>query len=207
MIKKIYITRHGQTDYNLRGVVQGSGIDADLNEFGQQQAKAFYEAYKDHPFDKLYVSGLKRTAQSMAHFIDAGLPYEVIPELNEISWGNREGQAFNAEVDQYYFDMINKWRQGKTDFAIDGGECPRDVALRLQEGMKRIMSKSSEKEVLICMHGRSMRILLTVLLNYPLSAMDLFEHKNLCLYELAYTGSMFQLVRYNDTEHLIHLSD
>ena len=65
MIKKIYLTRHGQTDYNLKGVVQGSGIDADLNATGRAQANAFYQAYKDHPFDKLYVSGLKRTFQSM----------------------------------------------------------------------------------------------------------------------------------------------
>lgn len=207
MIKKIYITRHGQTDYNRRGVVQGSGIDADLNEFGQQQAKAFYEAYKGHPFEKLYVSGLKRTAQSMAHFIEAGLPYEKLEELNEISWGNREGQAFYAAVDQYYLEMISKWQKGHTDFAIDGGECPQDVAVRLKQGMKKIISNTDEKEVLICMHGRSMRILLTILLNYPLSAMDMFDHKNLCLYELAYTGSMFQLVRYNEVSHLSHLND
>ncbi|MCY7358013.1 MAG: histidine phosphatase family protein, partial [Rudanella sp.] len=32
--KRIYIIRHGETDYNRRGVVQGSGVDADLNEMG-----------------------------------------------------------------------------------------------------------------------------------------------------------------------------
>ncbi|NDE62419.1 MAG: histidine phosphatase family protein, partial [Cyclobacteriaceae bacterium] len=40
--KKIYLVRHGQTDYNLQGVVQGSGIDAPINATGRAQAEAFF---------------------------------------------------------------------------------------------------------------------------------------------------------------------
>jgi bisphosphoglycerate-dependent phosphoglycerate mutase len=40
-IKDIYLIRHGETDYNRLGVVQGSGIDADLNDLGRRQAQAF----------------------------------------------------------------------------------------------------------------------------------------------------------------------
>jgi probable phosphoglycerate mutase len=40
--KTIYLIRHGETDYNRRGVVQGSGVDSDLNEMGQAQATAFF---------------------------------------------------------------------------------------------------------------------------------------------------------------------
>ena len=206
MTKKIYLTRHGETDFNKRGVVQGSGIDADLNALGRKQAEAFYQAYKNHPFDKLYVSGLKRTSQSMAQFIASGMAFEALEELNEISWGNREGQAFNAANDRYYFEMINKWRNGQTDFAIDGGESPEQVAMRLSRGLQKIMAREEEKEVLVCMHGRALRILLTLMLNYPLSAMDLFEHQNLCLYELEYAGSFFKLNRFNATDHLTHLA-
>ncbi|EJF08716.1 histidine phosphatase family protein, partial [Pontibacter sp. BAB1700] len=35
-IKKIYLIRHGQTDFNLQGIVQGSGVDASLNELGRR---------------------------------------------------------------------------------------------------------------------------------------------------------------------------
>ena len=44
--KKIYLIRHGQTDFNLQGIVQGSGVDADLNDTGKAQADFFYEKYK-----------------------------------------------------------------------------------------------------------------------------------------------------------------
>ncbi|MBO6660582.1 MAG: histidine phosphatase family protein [Roseivirga sp.] len=202
MIKKIYLTRHGQTDYNLKGVVQGSGIDADLNATGRAQANAFYQAYKDHPFDKLYVSGLKRTFQSMEGFINDKLPYEALPDLNEISWGKHEGVPVDQEGAAYYAEMIKRWQLGETDIAIEGGESPNEVAARMQRALEYILAQKNESQVLICMHGRAMRMMLSVMLNYPLKSMDSFEHSNLCLYQLAYTGCSFQLEKYNDTSHL-----
>jgi probable phosphoglycerate mutase len=44
--KLIYIIRHGETDFNKLGIVQGSGIDSDLNPRGVQQAANFYAFYK-----------------------------------------------------------------------------------------------------------------------------------------------------------------
>jgi probable phosphoglycerate mutase len=64
------------------------------------------------------------------------------------------------------------------------------------------MKREDEKTILICMHGRAMRILLCQLLNYPLRGMDTFEHKNLCLYQLDFTGSMFAIKKHNDISHL-----
>lgn len=200
--KKIYLTRHGQTDFNKRGVVQGSGIDADLNELGRAQGKAFYDFYQDVPFDKLYVSALKRTHQSMASFIEGGLAYEALPELNEISWGTSEGVPVDAAGDAFYKNMIKRWQAGETQVRIEEGESPDEVAVRLQRGLDYIMSKTDEQTVLICMHGRSMRVLLTLMLNYPLKSMDVFEHRNLGLYELSYTGSMFVVDKFNDGTHL-----
>ena len=200
--KKIFLTRHGQTDYNKKGVVQGSGIDADLNELGRAQGKAFYDYYKDLPFDKMYVSALKRTHQSMKGFIDAGLDYEVLPQLNEISWGVREGIAVDEEGQAYYKNMIRRWQEGETHVGIEGGESPEEVAVRMRKGLEYILSKPEEETVLICMHGRAMRVMLAIMLNYPLKGMDMFEHTNLCLYELRWSGSMFTVDRYNDTTHL-----
>ena len=46
MVKNIYIIRHGQTDFNVRQIVQGRGINSDLNDEGILQAKLFFEAHK-----------------------------------------------------------------------------------------------------------------------------------------------------------------
>jgi probable phosphoglycerate mutase len=204
--KKIYLIRHGQTDFNMAGIVQGSGVDSQLNEFGKSQAIAFFEAHKDIRFDRVYTSALRRTRESVDAFIIGGLPVESLAGLNEINWGNKEGQKVSIKDDQRYFEMLERWRNGETSLRIEGGESPDDVLNRLIPTWDYIMNKSDEKQILVCAHGRVMRVLLCHLLNYPLYSMDLFEHSNLCLYELTYTGKMFRIERFNNTDHLRSLS-
>lgn len=200
--KKVYLVRHGQTDFNLRNIVQGSGVDTDLNELGRNQAALFYEMYKDVPFYKVYTSALKRSQQSVQKFIDLGIPHESLVGLNEISWGTKEGHPVTPEEDAYYHYMLDQWRLGNTHLKIQGGESPEDVVKRMKPDVDYIMSRRDESTILICMHGRAIRILLCHLLHYPLKSMDLFEHQNLGLYVLNYSGSMFTVEKYNDDTHM-----
>ena len=199
--KKIYLVRHGQTDYNLRGIVQGSGVDSSLNDNGLAQAKAFFKAYGHVSFDKLYTSSLKRSIESVKDFINLGIPHQQSAGLNEISWGKKEGQAITPDEDAYYHWMLKQWQDGNTSLRIEGGESPEEVAAR-QKPVIELILKSDAKTILICMHGRAMRILLCQLFNYPLRSMDTFEHANLCLYQLNYTGTMFSSEKHNDISHL-----
>lgn len=203
--KKIYIVRHGQTDFNMRGIVQGSGIDSSLNEQGRSQAKAFFEHFKHVKFDRVYTSALKRTMETVQAFIDLGIPHESMVGLNEISWGSKEGQKITPEEDAYYHWMLRQWQEGNTSQKIEGGESPDDVASRQRPAIERILSRAEDINILVCMHGRAIRILLCQLLNYPLKSMDIFEHENLCLYLLNQTGSMFSVEKYNYTGHLVGL--
>lgn len=200
--KKIYIIRHGETDYNRRGIVQGSGIDADLNSKGYHQAHAFYQAYKDMPFDKVYTSALKRTAQSVQLFLGDGLPHESLSGLNEINWGLKEGLPFTEEENLYYEEITEGWREGKLDRAIAGGESPLDVLEREKEALKHIMGNEGEDCILICMHGRALRIFLCLMLNYDLSQMDDFAHTNLGLYVVSHANDTFTIDLQNDASHL-----
>lgn len=202
--KKIYVVRHGQTDYNLRGIVQGSGVDSSLNDFGRLQTRAFYDAYKHIAFDKVYTSVLARTIESVEHFINDEIPHERLAGLNEISWGRKEGQSITPEEDKYYYHVLNRWQQGETNLPIEGGESPEDVVKRMTPAINHILQQD-EKTVLICMHGRAIRILLCILLKYPLKSMDMFEHENACLYCLNYVDGVFSVERYNDTTHVRHL--
>src|ERR1700709_504727 len=97
ILKTLYIVRHGQTELNKQCIVQGRGRDTDLNDEGRRQAQQFYQAYKDVPFDKIYISELKRTQQSIQPFIDLGLPYEKLAGLDELAWGILEGKPSTPE--------------------------------------------------------------------------------------------------------------
>ncbi len=200
--KRLYIVRHGETDYNKQGMVQGRGIDAPLNELGQRQAEAFFEYYQDQPFDKIYISELQRTQQSIQLFIDKGLPFEKLAGLDEISWGSQEGVRFSKESENLYKSTIARWKAGHLEEAVAGGESPIDVMNRQKKAMDHILGQSGERRVLICMHGRAIRILMAWLLGYDLSYMDEFRHANLGLYKLFYTGKSFQLEAMNETDHL-----
>ena len=200
--KKIYIVRHGQTDFNLQNIVQGSGVDSSLNQRGLAQAKAFFEYYKDVPFDKIYTSTLKRTKETVRGFIELGIPNEALGGLNEISWGTKEGYKITPEEDQYYHYMLKQWQLGNTTLRIEGGESPDEVVKRMKPAVDHILRQTEEQTILVCMHGRAIRILLCILLNYPLKSMDMFEHENLCLYLLHYTGSTFTIELHNDVSHL-----
>ena len=204
-LKKIYLLRHGQTDYNLQGVVQGSGIDAPINATGRAQAEAFFGAYREVQFDQLYHSALIRTRQSIQGFIDLGIPVTSLVELNEISWGNYEGTPMTPEEGEYYRMMLDQWQQGNLDYAIAGGESPNSVAERLHRAIQIILNGPGET-ILVCMHGRAMRIFLSLICETPLKEMDQYEHGNLCLYLLQQEEKGgFKLLKENDQEHLSDL--
>ena len=203
--KIIYIIRHGETDFNSRGIVQGSGIDSDLNENGFTQARAFFKAYQTVSFDKIYTSTLRRTVQSVQEFINLNSPHEQLAGLNEISWGEKEGKVPNYLEDINYLEIIADWGKGKTNVpAAKGGESPDEVVARQAVAFEQIMAETNEKTILVAMHGRAIRILLTYLLELPLSAMDSFSHRNLCLYRLIYDyqTKKFRIDLNNDITHL-----
>jgi len=200
-LKKIYLVRHGETKYNKLGVVQGRGIDAPLNETGIKQAAQFYQACKSVPFEKVYTSLLKRTHQSVEAFIRDGIPHTEHAGLDEISWGKHEGAVASAEGNSYFKNISAEWRKGHTNVEIEGGESPGDVVARQKVIMNEII-EAEEGVILICMHGRAIRILLCYLLDLPLSRMDDFTHSNLGLYVLDYVAGEFKISVENSTEHL-----
>lgn len=202
VIKTLYIVRHGQTDLNKQGIVQGRGMNTDLNAEGRIQAGMFYESYKHVAFDKIYISELKRTQQSIQQFIDAGIPYQKLAGLDELAWGIHEGQASTPDTKAAFLKLMRDWTSGKLDSKFERGESPNEVQARQKEALNIIMSHPEEENVLICMHGRAMRLFLCLLTGKPLTEMETFPHQNLVLYKVTYDGSEFQIAEFNNAIHL-----
>lgn len=202
VIKTLYIVRHGQTDLNKQGIVQGRGMNTDLNDEGRRQADLFFNAYNNIAFDKIYISTLKRTQQSIQGFIDKGIPYEKLEGLDELAWGIHEGQASTPETKAAFLQLMRDWTAGRLDVKFENGESPNEVKARQEIALDHIMSHPEEKTVLICMHGRAMRLLLCLLTNQPLTKMESFPHQNLVLYKVAYDGDKFDIVDFNNSTHL-----
>jgi broad specificity phosphatase PhoE len=131
MRKELYFIRHGETEYNALGMVQGRGIDADLNDIGRKQAEAFYQYYKNLPFDKLYTSTLKRTHQTVKRFIDSGLAWEQLSGLDELAWGELEGKPATEDSRGYGRHYGSYRRTYRID--LHAWACPASIALQADQ--------------------------------------------------------------------------
>ncbi len=182
-------------------MVQGRGINSEINETGRTQAQKFYQAYKDHPFDIVYTSNLKRTQQSVQEFLDMGYPTQALAGFDEISWGDHEGMAYDMERHQAYLDGLAQWTKGNLDHRVGGGETPLEVKARQEKAMKIVLS-GEEENILIATHGRAMRILICWLMGRDLSEAEYYKHSNLCVYQLKYEGGEFEILKEADTSHM-----
>jgi len=201
VVRELFIIRHGETDLNKEGIIQGRGVNAGLNEKGRQQALQFHEAFRDEGFEILFSSSLRRTQETLEPFIREDLEWEQYPELDEIGWGRFEGKRATLDFKQEYYDLLKHWETGVFTARMEGGESPLEVKAR-QEKFIRMWEMRKEKKSLLCMHGRAMRILLAWLINQDLATMDTFPHHNLTLYKLIFEEGKYRIDLYNYTGHL-----
>ncbi|MCB9284476.1 MAG: histidine phosphatase family protein [Lewinellaceae bacterium] len=201
MNKQIFIIRHGETEYNRKGIVQGSGVDSDLNDLGRAQARAFYEHYQDEPFEVVLTSRLRRTHQTVEPFLQRGLPWEQFEEINEISWGELDGSPTTPEILTIYKRVVGEWRKGNLAARHGNGESGEELGARLHRFVDHLRQRPEER-ILICSHGRAIRGMVCLLLGEPLSKMDSFGHNNTGLYQLGLQNGAFHLQLANDTRHL-----
>ncbi|MEL6669383.1 MAG: histidine phosphatase family protein [Bacteroidota bacterium] len=206
MLKQtVYIVRHGQTDYNLRGIVQGSGVDSSLNDTGRAQAAAFYDRYREKPFELVITSKLKRTKESVAGFLQDGLPHIADADINEMHWGTHEGKVGTPESIAEYQRIKDAWATGDIDGRIGGGESAREMGQRLQRFLDSLRQRP-ERLILVCSHGRAMCGLVTLMKGMPINMMNSFRHSNLGLWSAQLEDDVYRFELENDLSHLDKLA-
>lgn len=201
-VTDIYIARHGETEYNRQGKMQGRGIDIPLNRTGRLQARAISEALEDKSLDYIFSSSLMRsveTAEIIAWTLR--MKYRSYPELDEMDFGKFEGKP-SKEIEKDLDKVHQTWKNGGTDFVIEGGESPSMVLDRVMSRMNNILGEHAGSTILFILHGRLIRILLSNWLGYPLSDMHRIEHSNGALYYLKKNENSIKEVYLHKTDHL-----
>lgn len=204
MKKELYLVRHGQTDYNKKGIIQGRGIDSDINARGKRQAQAFFDAFGHVPFDKVYISTLKRTRQTLSPFEERGVLLNPHAGLDEMHWGVHEGKRSTTKLKREYNSILSKWQGGELDFRMPEGESPNDLRVRQMAFIDEVIHPF-EGKMLICSHGRALRSLICNLVGKSLSEMDQFPHANVSLYKLNFESDRFEIDLFNYREHLLNI--
>lgn len=201
-MKKLIIVRHGETDFNVANVVQGRGLNPALNDTGRFQAVRFYKHYQHHPIDFIFTSTLRRTQQTVTWFLAKGIPWQPMHHLDEISWGDLEGKPA-SEVRDRFQKLLDAWNKGDLDQKSSGGESPLELQAKHRRFIEHYRSTPHEN-ILICSHGRAMRILLSTMLETPLEEMDQYKHSNTCVYTLTDDGRKIKMTTANCVDHLVH---
>ena len=176
----------------------GSEVDSDINSTGEKQSLSFFNFYKDYPFDKIYISNLRRTYQTVRHFIDLGISYQKLKEFNEISWGVNQGKSDDLKD---YAELTQSWKKGDLDNKFMDGESPNEMSNRIILGFNKVINDEQDN-VLLCIHGRALRVLLSKIIDDDLTKMDKYIHSNTGLYIIDYKDGKFKILEKNLRNHL-----
>jgi len=206
----LYFVRHGETEYNRKGIMQGSGVDSSLNDTGREQAETLKERFSLVDVDVIYSSTLRRARQT-ADVISEALPgvrREVLPDLNEISWGILEGEPPSKKRDAALGWVKDKWRRGDYGHRVENGESILDVKTRAESAAKHLVQMHHGETVVAVTHGRYLRVLIAAICDfYDLSDMSTLGHDNTCVNRIMHRQGRFHADLLNCTAHLNVLSN
>ncbi|XP_071771040.2 putative fructose-2,6-bisphosphatase TIGAR A [Centroberyx gerrardi] len=135
------IVRHGETQYNKDGLLQGQAMDTSLSEIGLRQAEAAGQYLKDVKFSNVFVSDMLRARQTVETIMKhnsscSGLEMVCDPLLKERSFGIAEGRPV-----QDMRDMAKAAGQSCPDFTPPGGETQEQVKERVKEFLELMLQR------------------------------------------------------------------
>ncbi len=142
MSKTFYITRHGQTLFNLQKKIQGF-CDSPLTELGINQAKIAGQHIKDLgiTFDDAYSSTSERAIDTLKIMTD--IPFTTRKDLKEWNFGRLEGEGEHLNPPLPYGDF----------FVQFGGEREVDFRKRMGDAMMDIAQNAKGEDILVVIHG------------------------------------------------------
>ncbi|MBO0488189.1 histidine phosphatase family protein [Vagococcus fluvialis] len=141
-MKTIYLTRHGQTLFNLQHKIQGF-CDSPLTELGINQAKIAKEYFirEGIKLEEAHSSTSERAVDTLEILTE--LPFKTHKKLKEWNFGTFEGEGEHLNPPLPYNDF----------FVQFGGEDQLEVEKRLNEAITKIAAESSNEQILIVSHG------------------------------------------------------
>lgn len=146
---KLWIIRHGQTDWNKNGKIQGS-TDVELNETGIKQAEDTIQTFNEYNFDLIICSTLKRaikTAQIINKEKNIEIKYD--SRLIERHCGDYEGTPTTLDEEPLF--NIN------TNVSTHNIEPVNDLYKRVSSILDEVKEKYKDKRVLLVTHGGTTR--------------------------------------------------
>lgn len=200
---KIYLIRHGQTDWNIEGRIQGSH-DISLNETGKTQARLLSEGMDSRPVSKIFSSRQKRALETAQMIADRQkVDIYVVPGLEEVEFGKWEGMTWDA-IKEAYPAEYERWDINPVEVSPPGGETQRQVLERSAKAVETIMSMTDgHSDIAVVSHGATLAYIVAYLLrNNPEEGEIIVENASVTTVNYNPLTEDYFLLETNNTDHL-----
>jgi probable phosphoglycerate mutase len=185
----LFLFRHGQTDWNREGRLQGH-TDTLLNATGLAQAEALAQRLLAHQLDAVVSSDLTRaltTARIIAEI--SRVPLLTDPGLREVSVGLAEGMLWEEAKARFGAELTERW-YSDDNAAFPGGETGHQTLTRGLAALRRVALTHPYRRLAVSTHGAMVRRLVKHAL--PTDAMPV-RARNAALFILDYEPSVDRL--------------
>ena len=204
---RFIVVRHGETEWNVAGRVQGHK-DSPLTARGLAQAEALADRLARERFDALVASDLGRALKTAAA-IGARSALEVMPDprVRERSFGEGEGLDYD-EIDRRWPDVFIRTGTTDPDRAIPGGETRRQFHERVRAAFVALASEHAGRRVAVVSHGGVVAALYRIVHDIPLAHAHRIAISNASYNAVVYDhavaldGNAWALEAWDDTAHL-----
>lgn len=195
---RIYLIRHGETEYNRRQLLQGYS-EVPLNDLGIAQASRAAKRMAEVRLDHIYSSDLRRTTMTAAIIAAAtGTAITYDEGLRERNPGDLTHKTY-AEGIRFFTDP---------EFDTPGGESHQVFEQRVDEHFHRVIERDgdSDRHIALVTHGMVCRSFINTHLSEHAEAMAEASWPNTCVSILDYNGS-WNVVTLGDASHLEGLEE
>jgi probable phosphoglycerate mutase len=197
----LYVVRHGATDWNHSGRIQGH-VDVPLNETGRAQARLASIRLSAFGATALYSSDLRRayeTAQIIAQA--TGLDVLAQPDLREMHFGAWQGLS-SPEIRERDPEVYAARRVNPYDVAPEGAETWRQFYARAIQAVDEILATTEAERLILVTHSGVCTALGLHAQGLDCTGKRTFDSHNCGIHTLAVHGTRWRAVTFNDITHL-----
>jgi len=197
---EIFLCRHGETEQNNNGIVQGQMDGIELNQKGLEQAEKLAGRFESKDIDKIYSSSLdraRRTAEIVADLHDHEV--ETSDLLKEVDRAEFEGKQFEEMI-----EVIDRSDSESHEWSPKGGETLAEMQKRGMRFLEDLKERHEQDErIVVVAHGGINCSLVLGVLGRSAEKCYLIHQDNCCVNKFELTDRHgFEVIRINDISHL-----
>ena len=198
---KIFLIRHGETEWNRVGKLQGIS-DIRLSPEGINQAHLLAEHTPFNAVDAVYSSDLVRAVMTAKILSDKfNLPIIRERGLRETNFGDWEGR-FLSELAKENPKGFEKFFTKPDQVQPPGGETFLQSQARIMNALDEIIADNEDRNIIVITHGAAIRLIICAALYIPIRKMWAISQNNMAVNILTFDEGNFSVELMNSTLHL-----